>query len=139
MDADALVEKMNRIAVSGSSESQAFRQVLTSADGIAEVGRIVAKIPASKFEENATTSLGSKPEPQEEENSWTSLVVGSVAVFMTLLCGTTTALLLKRKLQTSPTTTPGQKVDAETFNGLVDGVVLPGQARTKAERKLVDL
>jgi len=156
MDADALVEKMNRIAVSGSSESQAFRQVLTSADGIAQVGQIVAKIPASKFEENATTPLGSKPEPLEEENSWTSLVIGSVAVFMALLCGTTTALLLKRKLQPFPTPVPGQKVDAETHrcvdgailpgqevdaeagNGLVDGAILPGQERT-SERRLVYL
>jgi hypothetical protein len=145
MDADALVEKMNRIAVSGSSESEVFRQVLTSADGIAQVSKIVAKIPAHKFEENATTPLGSKPEPVEEENSWASLVIGSVAVFIALLGGTTTALLLKRKLQPFPTQVPGQKkdaenhgcldgaipsgqeVDAEAGVGLVDGIIAPGQ------------
>jgi muconolactone delta-isomerase len=128
MDADAMVEKMNRIAMSGSSESQAFRQVLTSADGIAQVGQIVAKIPARKFEEKATTPLGSQPEPQEEkeENSWTSLVVGSVAVFMALLCGTTTILLLRRKLQPSPTAVPNPKADGETLKS-VDGAILPGQ------------
>jgi len=126
MDADALVAKMNRIAVPGSSESQAFRQVLTSTDGIARVGQIVAKIPAYKVEENATTPLGSEPEPLEEENSWTTLVIGTVAVFMALLCGTTTALMLKRKLQPLPNPVPSQKVDAEIQRGL-DGVIVPGQ------------
>jgi hypothetical protein len=113
MDADALVGKMNRIAVPGSSESQGFRQVLTSADALAQVGVIVAKIIARKFEENATAPLGSKPEELEEEKSWTSLVVGSIAVFMALLCGTTTVLLLKRKLHAFSTPVQGQKMDAD--------------------------
>jgi len=123
MDADALVALMNLIAVPGSSASQAFRQVLTSTDGIAQVGKIVVKIPARKFEENATTPPGSKPESLEEENSWTALVVGAVAIFMALFCGTTTALLLRRKMQPP---VPGQNVDAETHKSL-DGVILPGQ------------
>jgi len=139
MDADTLVEKMNSIAVPGSSQSQAFRKALTSTDGVAQVGQIIVKMPARKFEESATTSPGRKPQEEGEEgSSWKSLVIGSVAIIMALLCGTATALLLKRKLQPFPASVPCQNMDADT-NGCLDGVVLPVQEiDAEAGRCVVD-
>merc|ERR1719440_365111 len=48
MDADAIIEKANRIAEPGSNESQLFRQVLLETDGVVAVGEIVSKVPAYK-------------------------------------------------------------------------------------------
>jgi len=123
MDADAVVARANRIATPGSTESQSFRQIVESVEGIVEVGRIVSKSPAQKVEVDSVVSP-TLPESPEEDRSWKSLVVGAIAVLMALLCMTTSAILIRRKRHVGHQELKSEEHDAESGIGQVDGIVL---------------
>merc|ERR1711939_372228 len=55
MDPADAVKKANRISLQSSAESQAFRQVLTTTDGVAQVHHILPVIPAHTMQEVQTT------------------------------------------------------------------------------------
>jgi len=59
MDADAIIERADRIAVPGSEESQLFRDILMATDGVERVGEIISTLSA--YEIGATTAPSKSP------------------------------------------------------------------------------
>merc|ERR1712086_1231969 len=55
-DLELVVAKLNRIAKTGSAESQVFRQVLADMEGVARVGQIVVKIAAYDMDDKISTT-----------------------------------------------------------------------------------
>merc|ERR1711907_3449 len=98
-DADAVVSKANRIALTDSAESTQFREVLMATEGVVQVGEIVSTVPASKVGE---TTLGPDPQPSEEDDrSWKAVIIGAVAVLLGLTCLVVSAIFIKRKMSPS--------------------------------------
>lgn len=93
VDVNEVMEKADRIAESGSGESQLFRQVLLSTNGLAAVGQIASKVPAHTVEE-ATTAAPS----EEDETSWVSVLIGAIAFVLVVSCLVTTFILIKRRM-----------------------------------------
>lgn len=85
MDPDTLAEKANRIAAPDSAESFMFKQALKSTSGVEEIGLIVSKVPAYKFQDQATTAIPSLQLSHEEETSPVPFVIGGVAGFAAVL------------------------------------------------------
>lgn len=133
MDADAVVEKANRIAVSGAAESTVFREALTATSGVTQVGEIVSKTPAHYKSVDKTLTTA---DPDKDEKSRTSLVIGLILAFMVVLCLVTSVILLKRRntmidsgagASTEPTSQAVKGGAGENSN-LVDGVLVDGVA-----------
>lgn len=125
MDADAIIERANRIAVPGSNESKLFRDVLMSTDGVEGVGEIIATVPASQIV--ATTSAPSNS--KEEESSWKAVVIGLSVAVVTVFCLALSAILIKRKMVTDGTNgSPGADVES----GHLEPVNPPPQEATQA-------
>jgi len=99
MDADAIVSKANRIAVTNSTESLLFRQVLMATEGVEKVGEIVSTVPASRVEE--TTAAPDSQPSGDDERSWKAVIIGVVAVLLGLVCLGATAIFIKRKVSLS--------------------------------------
>lgn len=96
-DLDVLVAKLNRIAKSGTMESQVFRQVLTDTEGVAKVGQIVSKIAAHTVDDKiATTSP--VDDGKDEKKSWVAIVIGSIVIAVAAGCVGTGAVMIKRKM-----------------------------------------
>merc|ERR1712100_1017763 len=99
MDADAIIEKANRIAEPGSNESQLFRQVLLETDGVIGVGKIVSKVSAYKVGEEATTEAPSKPTLEDDDDeTWKAWLIGLSVAFVVVVCGVSSVILIKRKV-----------------------------------------
>jgi hypothetical protein len=125
MDANAIVEKVNRIADPDSEESKMFRDVLMSTEGVERVGEIIATVPASKMV--ATTAAPSNS--KEDESSWKAIVIGLSVAFVTVVCLGLSAVLIKRKMVMDGTNaSPGADVE----NGHLRPVNPPPQAATQA-------
>jgi hypothetical protein len=95
-DADAVVSRANRIAMTDSAESLLFRQVLMATEGVEKVGEIVSTIPASKVGE--TTAAPNVQPGGEDERSWKAVIIGAVAILLGLVCLAVTAIFIKRKM-----------------------------------------
>lgn len=122
MDVDEIIERVNRIAEPGSAESQLFRQVLISTDGIVGVGKIVSKVPAYKVDETIEETPDS--EEDEEDKSWVAAIVGAVCAV--ILCGCVGACCFQvyRRRASAKASTAAKK-DVESGLGLVpEGVVV---------------
>jgi hypothetical protein len=99
MDADAAVSRANRIAVTNSTESLLFRQVLMATDGVEKVGEIMSMGPASKV---GKTTAAPKSQPSEEdERSLKAIVIGAIAILLGLICLVGSAIFIKRKVSPS--------------------------------------
>jgi hypothetical protein len=124
MDPNDVVEKANRIAVPGTAESQLFRDVLMATDGVERVGKIVAKIPAYKVSDEASSLPPSTPKNQkEDEKPWKSLAIGAIAIVLGLSCLLiTSAILIKRKFASSE---PGQSASSGPEADIEDGLRNP--------------
>merc|ERR1712232_762824 len=87
MDADVVAERANRIAQMDSDESEAFRQVLGSTDGVSQVGQIIPKVPAYIVQETTTTTTGAYVQqgPGKSSTSALPFAIGGVAGFAVLL------------------------------------------------------
>jgi hypothetical protein len=96
LDANEIVEKANRIAEPGSAESELFRQVLLSTDGVVAVGKVASKVPAYK-KLPVTTAPPSTPE-DEDDRSWVAVLVGCGAFILLASCLVTTFILVKRRM-----------------------------------------
>jgi len=123
MNADATVEKANRIAVPGSDESQLFRDVLMATEGVERVGDIASKVPASKV--GVTTAAPSSP-ADEDSKSWKSVVIGLSVAVVIITCLIVSAVLYKRKVASSEAERDTLAGDIE--NGQLDAVNPPSQA-----------
>jgi hypothetical protein len=99
MDADAVVSRANRIAMTDSDESLLFRQVLMATEGVEKVGEIVSTIPASKVGE--TTSAPNSQPSGEDERSWKAVIIGMVAILLGLVCLVVTGVFIKRRMSLS--------------------------------------
>merc|ERR1712224_626038 len=99
MTVDALIEKANLIAVSGSVESQAFRQVLTATDGVEQVSQVVNKVPAQvgSIEEIMAMSVDKTPTQTDEGKNWTALIIGAIAIVLAVTCLASSAVFLMRR------------------------------------------
>merc|ERR1712032_322904 len=99
MSVDALIEKANRIAVSGSAESQVFRQVLTATDGVEQVSQVVVKVPAQvgQIEEIIAMSVDKTPAKTDEGRDWTALITGGIAIVLAVTCLASSAVFLMRR------------------------------------------
>jgi hypothetical protein len=125
MDADAIIERANRIAVSGSEESKLFRDILMSTDGVERIGEINATVPASKIVATTAAPTNSK----EEESSWKSIVIGLSVAFVIVICLGLSAVLIKRKLMMDGSNgQPGADVE----NGHLEPVSMQPQPTTEA-------
>lgn len=101
MDPDLVVGKANRIATPGTSESLLFRDVLIATEGVANVGKIVSKIPAYSYkvdDTTATVSPSTAKDQEEDEKSWTALIVGAVTLSLVLLCLVSGGILVIKKM-----------------------------------------
>jgi hypothetical protein len=95
MDANEVMQKADMIAEAGSAESQLFRQVLLSTNGIVGVGKIVSKVPAHTVVEVTTQA----PTTEEDDGaSWVSVLIGAVAFVLGVSCLVTTGILVKRRM-----------------------------------------
>jgi hypothetical protein len=99
MDADAVVSRANRIAMTDSDESLLFRQVLMATEGVEKVGEIVSTIPASKVGE--TTAAPDSQPSGEDERSWKAVIIGVVAILLGLVCLVVTGVFIKRRMSLS--------------------------------------
>jgi hypothetical protein len=98
MDPNVIVDKANRIAVTGSDESQAFRQFLASVDGVVNVGQIISKIPATVFDNEATAGTPlTQPEQDKDQSPLRALIIGGLAIVMFALCLLTSVILMRFK------------------------------------------
>merc|ERR1712072_482913 len=99
MSVDAIIEKANRIAVSGSAESQVFRQVLTATDGVEEVSQVVVKVPAQvgQIEEIIAMSVDKTPTKTNEGRDWTALIIGGIAIVLAVTCLASSVVFLMRR------------------------------------------
>lgn len=97
MDASEVIEKANQIAEPGSAESQLFRQVLMSTDGVVGVGKIVSKVPAYK---KIPAHSVPPSTPEEKDRSWMSVLIG-VSVFVLLALGLCLCFILVRRRMAS--------------------------------------
>jgi SpoVK/Ycf46/Vps4 family AAA+-type ATPase len=99
MSIDALIEKANRIAGSGSVESQIFRQVLTATDGVEQVSQVVIKVlaQASRIEEIMAMSVDKTPTQTDEDKNWTALIIGAIAIVLAVTCLASSAVFLMRR------------------------------------------
>jgi len=101
MDPDDVLEKANRIAMPGTVESQVFQQVLVATDGVAQVRRIVSKIPAHKIVHESTTSAPhTQADEDEDKISWKGVVIGGVTIAMGIACLAVSAVMIKRRMST---------------------------------------
>jgi hypothetical protein len=99
MSVDAIIEKANRIAVSGSAESQVFRQVLTATDGVEQVSQVVVKVPAQvgQIEEIIAMSVDKTPTQTDEGRDWTALIIGGIAIVLAVTCLASSVVFLMRR------------------------------------------
>jgi len=102
MDPDVLVSKANRITMPTTAESQMFRQVLATQDGVAQVRQVVPKILARKFQDEITIIAPlTGGEQDQDETSWSSQTILALSVFSLFVCLVlilASAAVLKRKL-----------------------------------------
>merc|ERR1719440_921424 len=88
MDADAIIEKANRIAEPGSNESQLFRQVLLETDGVLGVGSIVSKVSAYKVGHEVTSVAPNTPSQEEDDHEiWKVLGISLGLLFLVVAGG----------------------------------------------------
>jgi hypothetical protein len=102
MDANEIIQKANKIAELGSAESQLFRQVLLSSNGIVGVGEIVSKVPA--YKKLPTQDAPPATEEDEDETNWVSVVIGALAFMLGISCLVTTFVLIRRKMASAAAT-----------------------------------
>jgi len=95
MNASEIMEKADNIAEPGSAESQLFREVLLSTNGVVYVGKIVSKVPAHTVEETTTQAPAAE---EDDGTSWVSVLVGAIAFILGLSCLVTTGILVKRRM-----------------------------------------
>lgn len=128
MDADTIIERADRIAVPGSEESQLFRDILMSTDGVERVGEIISTVSA--YEIGATTTAPSKSQDsKEDESSWKAIVIGLSVAFIIVICLGLSAVLIKRKMVMDGTNgEPGADIE----NGHLKPVNPTSQATTEA-------
>lgn len=120
MNPAEVMARANAIAAPGSAASIAFQQVLEATDGVMEVGEIVSTVPARQVSGKQT---GKTPPTDEEEQSWTTVVITSIAIFMVVVSCGSAALVFKRK-RLSDATPLNQASNADLEAGVVplDGV-----------------
>jgi hypothetical protein len=94
MDVNEIIEKANRIAEQGSAESQLFRQVLLSTDGVVGVGKIVSKVPAYK---KLPVHTAPPSTSEDEDRSWVSVLIGIGAFILVISCLVTAFVLVRRR------------------------------------------
>merc|ERR1711988_128751 len=107
------MQKANKIAEAGSVESELFRQVLLSTNGIVWVGRIVSKVPA--YKKLPVQDVLPATEEDEDETDWVAVVVGALAITLGISCLVTTFVLIRRKMASDATTKAAAKQD---FSGI---------------------
>jgi len=88
VDPDVIIAKANRIAESGSAESQLFRGELTATPGVLSVGEVVVTKPASKVVEQVPSAA---PKDEKNDDSSKGLVIGLVIGAIGILCLLTSA------------------------------------------------
>merc|ERR1719380_124930 len=110
---DGLIERANRIAVSGS----VFRQVLIATDGVQQVRQISEKVPAHK----SVDEIPSQTEADKNWKAW-SLIAGSICWI--ILCLASIALLIRnRKDENKPgDERPERKVSSKAPNQIFSQV-----------------
>lgn len=120
MNPAEVMSRANAIAAPGSAASIAFQQALEATDGVMEVGKIVSTVPARQVSGKQT---GKTPPTDEEEQSWTTVVITSIAIFMVVVSCGSAALVFKRK-RLSDATPLNQASNADLEAGVVplDGV-----------------
>jgi hypothetical protein len=96
MDVSEIIEKANRIAEAGSAESQLFRQVLLSTNGVVGVGKIVGKVPA--YIKAPVEDVPPSTEEDEDSKNWTAVLIGASVFVLIVSCMVTTFVLIRRKM-----------------------------------------
>merc|ERR1719263_98899 len=81
MDPQVVMNKANRITDASTPESQVFRQVLLSLDGVLQINQVVPKLAAYIFEEEVTNTVPST----EPESSGMSAGIVVLIVFLVIL------------------------------------------------------
>lgn len=129
MDVDEIIEKINRIAEPGSAESQLFRQVLISTDGILAVGKIVSKVPAYKVDEVIEETPDSEEDEDDDDKSWVAPFVGALCAVILVACMVIICIVVWKKMASAEASTAqAAKNDVESGLGLVpEGVVVEVQ------------
>jgi len=85
MDPQALTNKASRITDASTSESQVFRQILLSQDGVSQISQVVPKIAAYIFEEEIPTIVpGTEPESSGMSAGIVVLIILLVILFVML-------------------------------------------------------
>jgi hypothetical protein len=106
VDPDTIMQAADRIAVANSSEAEMFRQILTTSNGVAEVGKVHVTTPAYKVQQKSTgtsTSMSAEAQADQsgadsDESSHFALVIGGVTGFVAILFAVGSAILIKRKM-----------------------------------------
>jgi len=98
MNVSEVIEKANRIAEPGSAESQLFRQVVLSTNGVIGVGKIVSKVPAYEKLPEHTVPPSTEEEGDDDETSWVSVLIGACACILGVSCLVTTFVLVRRRM-----------------------------------------
>merc|ERR1711971_606772 len=75
MDADVVVAKVTNITHPDTYEAQVFQTVLMGTVGVAQVRRVLPKIPTFKFEDEVTRMATSNPNQARDETVSWGLVV----------------------------------------------------------------
>jgi len=146
VDADVVVAKANRIAMTSSAESQVFQQALTATKGVAQVRYIKSKKPAHKIGNGTTsTSPHSQAEQDQNETLQMSLAIGGTTIFMALLCFVASILIKRRSAWWKALASQGAEGDSEaggtmyrvpSTNTLLDGNrTIEGLASKAVKRK----
>merc|ERR1712192_61598 len=110
------IEMINRISEPGSAESQLFRQVLISTDGVVGVGKIVSKVPAYKVDEVIEETPDS--EEDDDANSWVAPFVGALCAVILVACMVATCILV-RKCMVSAEASTAQVAKNDVESGVV--------------------
>jgi hypothetical protein len=116
MDTNEIIEKVNKIAESDSAESQLFRQVLLSTNGIIGVGKIVSKVPA--YQKLPVQDAPPATEEEEDETNWVSVLIGALAFILGISCLVTTFVLIKRKMVSAQEAAATKAAVNQEFNSI---------------------
>jgi len=102
MDPDVVVNKANNITHPDTVEAQVFQTVLMGTFGVAQVQRVLTKIPAFKFEDEVAAIATSNPNQAHDETaSWGLIVLIILLSVLCLVLSTGAAVVFQRKRATA--------------------------------------
>jgi len=118
MNPSEVVARANDIVAPGSAAAIAFQQALEATGEVVKVGQIVLTVPFRQVSGQQTAKAAKKPLSDDNDKSWTTVIITSIAIFMVVVSCGSAALVFKRK-RVSDAAPSNQAANADLEAGVV--------------------